>query len=158
MAVLTLTAAMKHRAIAVRRAASAIVLVAIVGALALTGCGESAQAKAKKQVCAARGDLVRQITTLTGLTLNSSSANTAKVSFEAIGRDVTQIKAAEPKLGPPLRGQVETATHNFVTQVNSIASGLTSKLSLSNAEAQFKSALSQLATAYNQTLASINCG
>jgi hypothetical protein len=129
-----------------------------VGVFALSGCGESAQAKAKKQVCGARGDLVTRITTLAGLTLSSSSASTAKISFEAIGKDVGQIKNAQSKLGPPLKGQVEAATHSFIAQVDSIASGLTSKLSLSNAAAQFKSALSQLANAYNQTLGSINCG
>jgi len=129
-----------------------------VGLLALAACGESAQAKAKKQVCAVRGDLAKQITTLSGLTLSSSSANTAKASFEAIGRDVTEIKDAQPKLGPPLKGQVETATHSFVAQINSIASGLASQLSPSNAQARFKSALSQLANVYNQTLAAISCG
>jgi hypothetical protein len=154
---LTLTATKKFRAIAAPARLAMIAALAI-GLLALAGCGESAQAKAKKQVCAARGDLVKQITTLSGLTLSSTSANTAKVSFEAIGRDVTQVKNAQSKLGAPLRGQVEAATHNFVAQVNSIASGLTSKLSPSKAQAQFKSALSQLATAYNQTLALFNCG
>jgi hypothetical protein len=157
MSALTLTAIRKFRGI--RGSARIAAIAALVaGLLALAGCGESAQANAKKQVCAARGDLVRQITTLSGLTLTSSSANAAKASFEAIGRDVTELKDAQPKLGSPLKAEVETATHDFVTQVNSIASGLTSKLSPSNAEAQFKSALSRLAGAYNQTLAPIGCG
>jgi hypothetical protein len=156
MSALTLTTIRKFRGI--RAYARLATLAALaVGLLALAGCGESAQAKAKQQVCTARGDLVKQITTLSALTLSSSSANAAKASFEAIGRDVTQIKNAQPKLGSPLKAQVETATHSFVAQVNSIAAGLTSNLSLRNAETQFKSALSQLATAYNQTLASVNC-
>jgi hypothetical protein len=157
MSALTLTAIREFRGI--RASARLATLAALAfGLLAVAGCGESAQAKAKRQVCAARGDLVKQITTLSGLTLSSSSANAAKASFEAIGRDVTQITGAQPKLGPPLKGQIETATHDFVTQVNSIASGLTSKLSPGNAEAQFKAALSKLASAYNQTLAPISCG
>jgi hypothetical protein len=157
MSTLTLTAISNFRAIGARLGLATLAALA-VGLLALAGCGESAQAKAKKQLCAARGDLVKQIITLSGLTLSSSSANSAKASFEAIGRDVTQIKTAQPKLGPPLRGQVEAATHNFVAQVTSIASGLTSNVSPSNAGAQFKSALGQLSAAYNQTLASISCG
>jgi hypothetical protein len=152
-----LTTIRKFRAIVVHLGLAPLAALA-VGLLALAGCGESAQAKAKNELCAARGDLVKQIITLSGLTLSSSSANTANASFEAIGRDVTQIKTAQPKLGPPLRGQVEAATHNFVAQVNLIATGLTSKLSPSNAGAQFKSALSQLSAAYNQTLAPISCG
>jgi hypothetical protein len=153
----TLTAIRKFRANGTHLSLATLAALA-VGLLALTGCGESAQAKAKRQLCAARGDLVKQIITLSALTLSSSSANTAKASFEAIGRDVTQIKTAQSRLGPPLKGQVESATHNFVAQVTSIASGLASKVSASNAGAQFKSALSQLSAAYNQTLAPISCG
>jgi hypothetical protein len=134
------------------------VVVLAVGLSALAGCGESSQAKAYGQVCAARSDISKQIRTLTGLTLSSGSASTAKASFEAIGKDVTQIKAAQLKLDSTRRRTVETATHDFVTQVATIASGLASKLSAANAAAQFSSALSQLAGAYNQTLASVPCG
>jgi hypothetical protein len=157
MSALTSIAIIKLRGIRAH-ARTANLAVLAVGLLALGGCGESAQAKAKKQVCTARGDLVKQVTTLSGLTLSSSSANAAKASFEAIARDVTQIKDAQPRLGQPLKGQVETATHDFVTQVNSIASGLTSNLSPGDAAAQFKSALRQLVVVYNQTLAPISCG
>jgi hypothetical protein len=153
----TSTAIRKFRAIGAHLSLAALATLA-VGLLALAGCGESAQAKAKAQLCAARGDLVKQIITLSALTLSSSSANTAKASFEAIGKDVTQIKSAQPRLAPPLKGQVEAATHSFVGQVTSIAAGLASKVSPSNAGTQFKSALSQLSAAYNQTLAPIGCG
>jgi hypothetical protein len=139
------------------RASIAVVVVVMVGALALTGCGESAEAKAKKQVCTARNDISKQITTLKGLTLSSSTAATARASFEAIGKDVTQIKNAQPKLEPSRRQQVEAATHTFVTQVNSIASSLSSNVSPSTALTQFKSVLSQLGTAYAQTLGPISC-
>lgn len=152
-----MTVAIKQRAIAITRSCSPIVVVATVAALAVTGCGESAQAKAKKQVCSARNDIAKQITTLQGLTLSSSSAATAKASFEAIGKDVTQIKSAQPKLEPSRRQQVEAATHTFVTQVNAIASSLASNVSPSTALTQFKSALSQLGTAYRQTLGPISC-
>jgi hypothetical protein len=136
---------------------TAIVVLAS-GVPVLAGCGESSQAKAYKQVCAARGDIARQIRTLTGLTLSSSSAGAAKASFEAIGRDVTQIKGAQGKLESSRMRVVESATHAFVTQVGAIAAALTTNLSPGNAAAQFKSALGQLAGAYNQTLASISCG
>jgi Tfp pilus assembly protein PilP len=129
----------------------------LVGVLALAGCGESAQAKAKKQVCTARNDIAKQIATLQKLTLNASAATTAKASFEAIGRDVTEIKNVQKGLDTSRRKEVEAATQNFVTQISTIAAGLSSKTSLSNAAAQFKSALSQLATAYSQSLGSINC-
>jgi Ser/Thr protein kinase RdoA (MazF antagonist) len=136
---------------------STAVAVLAAALLSLSGCGESAQAKANKQVCAVRSDISKQIRTLTGLNLTSSSANAAKASFEAIGRDVTQLKALAPKLDPARRRSVEAATHDFVTRVGAIATALGSKLSAANAAAQFRSALSQLAEAYNQTLASLSC-
>jgi Tfp pilus assembly protein PilP len=137
------------------KAAAAVAL--LVGVIALAGCGESAQAKAKKQVCNARNDIARQIATLQKLTINAAAATTAKTSFEAIGKDVTQIKNVQKSLDTARRKEVETATHDFVTRVNSIAAGLSSNTSISNAEAQFKSALSQLATAYSQSLGAVNC-
>ena len=148
---------MKHRARAITRTSIAIFLVWVLGALALTGCGESAEAKAKKQVCVARNDIAKQIAALQALTLSSTSAATAKASFEAIGKDVTQIKSAQSKLAPSRKQQVEAATSTFVTRVNSIATSLTSNVSPSTAVTQFKSALSQLATAYSQSLGAISC-
>jgi hypothetical protein len=129
----------------------------VVVAVAMSGCGESAEAKAKKQVCSARNDIAKQVNTLTSLTLSSGSAASAKTGLEAIGKDVEQIKQAQSKLEPARKQQVEAATHAFVTQVNSIASSLSSNPSPSGASAQFKSALSQLATAYKQTLGPISC-
>jgi hypothetical protein len=135
---------------------AATVVLAIV-LVSLSGCGESAQAKANKQVCTVRSDISKQIRTLSGLALSSSSAAAARASFEAIGNDVNQIKALQPKLDSSRRRAVESATHDFVTRVGVIATALSSKTSPTNAAAQFKSALSQLAEAYNQTLASLSC-
>src|SRR5205085_11729311 len=75
--------------------------------LALGGCGESAEDKAKAQVCNARADISKQINTLGGLTLSSGSVNTAKAGFEALGNDLKKIKDAQPKLDPKRKAQVE---------------------------------------------------
>jgi hypothetical protein len=140
------------------RARLTAVLALTVALLALGGCGESSQAKAYKQVCSDRSDISKQIRSLTGLTLSSSSAGNAKASFEAIGRDVTAIKAAQARLDSSRRKAVEKATRDFVTQVGAIAAGLTAHLSRANAATQFTAALGQLAGSYNQTLGSISCG
>jgi hypothetical protein len=147
----------RTRTRAVGSAAAAALLAVLALGLMLSGCGESAQAKANKQVCATRSDISKQIRTLAGLTLTSSSANAAKASFEAIGRDVSQIKDTQRKLDSSRRRVVEAATHDFVTRVGAIATALTAKLSPATAAAQFKRALGQLAEAYNQTLASLSC-
>ena len=94
---------------------------------------------------------------LTGLTVSTISPSEVKTGVEAIANDLSKIKKAQGNLAPARKEQVETATHTFETQLSSILTGITSNLSLSNAEAQFKTALSQLATSYKQTLAPINC-
>jgi hypothetical protein len=128
-----------------------------VAVFALAGCGESAQDKAKTQVCNARTDISKQIDALSGLTLSSSSIATAKTSLEAIGKDLTQIKNAQHNLAPARRQEVEAATQTFTSKVSSIAAGLSASFNPATAETQFKSALSQLTSAYKQTLAPINC-
>jgi hypothetical protein len=129
----------------------------MLSALALGACGESAQEKANAQVCGARSDISKRISTLTGLGLSTSLPTQVKTGVEAITNDITKIKSAQGNLEPARRGQVQNATHTFETRLNSILTGLTSNLSLSNAEGQFKSALSELTTSYKQTLEPVNC-
>ena len=54
---------------------------------------------------------------------------------------------------------MQTASSTFANQVSSIVSGLVSSksLSLTNAEAQLKSAATQLKNSYKAALAPINC-
>jgi hypothetical protein len=130
-----------------------------LSALALVACGESSQEKAKAQVCAARADISKQITKLGQLTLSSNLGSELKSGVEAIGKDLTKIKDEQSKLAPARKEQVQAATSTFQTQVSSIVNGLvsTKSLSLTNAEAQLKSAASQLSSSYKSSLAPINC-
>lgn len=134
-------------------AAAAVML----SALALGACGESAQEKASAQVCGARNDISKQISALTGLGLSANLPSQVKTGVEAIANDITKIKDAQGNLEPSRRRQVQTATHSFEARLSSILTGLTSNLSLSNAEAQFKSALNELTSSYRQTLEPVNC-
>lgn len=137
------------------RSASAIALLCSV--LAIAGCGQSSQEKAKAQVCEARADVSKQITTLSTLTLSTSSVSQAKTGVEAIAADLKKIKGAQANLDPARKAQVEAATHTFETQLTAIVNSLTSTLSLSNAASQVQSAVTQLTTSYKQTLAPISC-
>jgi Tfp pilus assembly protein PilP len=137
------------------RSASAIALLCSV--LVFAACGESAQEKAKAQVCNARADISKQISTLRSLTLSTSSVTEAKTSLEAISADLTKIKDAQANLDPARKQQIETATHNFETQLTTIVNNLTSSLSLTNASGEVKSAVTQLTTSFKQTLAPVNC-
>jgi uncharacterized phage infection (PIP) family protein YhgE len=133
------------------------ILALLLSALAFAACGESAEEKATAQVCDARADISKQIATLTSLTISTSAIDEAKAGVEAIGKDLTKIKDAQSDLAPSRKEQVETATQTFQKQLSSTLSGITSGLSLSNAEKQLKSALSQLGESYKQTLAPISC-
>jgi hypothetical protein len=133
------------------------VVLLLAGSLAITACGESAQEKAKAEVCSARADISKQINMLTSLTASTISPSAVKTGVEAVANDLTKIKNAQGNLEPARKEQVQAATHTFETQLSSILTGITSNLSLSNAEAQFKSALSQLATSYKNTLGPVNC-
>ncbi len=125
--------------------------------LAVTACGESKQEKAKAEVCSARADISKQVSTLTSLTASTISPDAVKTGVETIANDLTKIKNAQGNLSPARKEQVQAATHTFETQLGSILTGITSNLSLSNAETQFKSALTQLGESYKKTLAPINC-
>ncbi len=125
--------------------------------LVFAGCGESSQEKAKAQVCQARADISKEVKKLSELTLSTSILTEAKSGVEAIGKDLTTIKNAQPDLEPARKEQVQAATRTFESQINSILSELTSKPSLSKLETQLKSSLTQLASSYEKALAPLNC-
>jgi len=145
-------------------ARSLAVVAMLLGSAGLAACGESSQEKAKAQVCSARSDISKQISSLEGLTISSTTISQAEASFEAIGKDLTQIKKAQPNLEPARREQVEAATKTFESQLSSITSGVISKLgsgnavtALTSAEPALKAAVSQLASDYKQALGPISC-
>jgi len=127
--------------------------------LALVACGESAEEKAKAQVCSARANISKEITKLSELPLSSNLPSEIKSGAEAIGKNLNKIKDEQDKLAPARKEQVQTASSTFANQVSSIVSGLlsTKSLSLTNAEAQLKSAASQLKSSYKAALEPINC-
>jgi Tfp pilus assembly protein PilP len=129
----------------------------LLSAFALTACGESSQEKAKAEVCGARSDISKQVSTLAALTPSIASVTDVKSGVEAIANDLKKIKGAEGKLQPEREQQVRTATHAFETELTSIVTGITSNISLSNAETELKSAFAKLTTSYRQTLSPVNC-
>jgi hypothetical protein len=133
------------------------IAVLLLGVLVLAGCGESSQEKATAQVCEARSDISKQAKMLSELTISTSLLTQAKSGLEAISSDLTKIKDAQPNLNPARKEQIQAATHTFEAQVSSIVTGLVSNPSLSNAEKQIKSSLTQFATSFEHALAPINC-
>ena len=135
-----------------------------VGALALAGCGESKEEKAKAEVCAARKSINEQVTKLQGLTLSSSSIEEAKSGLEKIGDEVRKIKDAQGDLAPARKQQVEAATAKFGEELKTVGtqfattalSGGTSA-ALEAAKPKVKSALEALAGNFQEALGPVSC-
>ncbi len=131
-----------------------LLLVAVVAA----GCGESDEEKAENEVCNARDDIQTQIDDLSSLTLSTATADGIEESLSAMQDDLQEIADAQGDLNEERKQQVESANKQFTSQLDSIASGLTSDLSLSGAEQKLKDATQQLASSYKETFATVDCG
>jgi uncharacterized protein YjbJ (UPF0337 family) len=135
----------------------AFVLLAVAIAVALGACGDSKQDKAKNTVCSARADIGKQVDQLQSLTISTTTADEVQQSIRAISGDLSKIKDAQGDLSDERRQQVEAANKTFTSQVQSILGSLGKSTSLSDAKSQLTSATQQLATAYKQSFARIDC-
>jgi hypothetical protein len=135
----------------------AAVLLLLV-AVAAAGCGESDEEKAQNQVCDARDDIQTQIDDLSNITLSTATADEVEENLTSIRDDLMEIADAQGDLNEDRKQQVQSANQEFKSQLDSIASGLTSNLSLSGAQQKLKDAAQQLASSYKETFATIDCG
>ena len=148
-----------------RRPSAVAVLAATLTPLLLAGCGESAQAKAKAQVCSARTEIAAQVAKLEGLSISASLLTDAKASVEAIDKGVAKIKEAEPKLEPAVKQQVEAGTKSFQAEMTAVGGGLALaakvpggiQAQLQSVGPEIKAALAQLSASYKQAYASLKC-
>src|SRR5947208_17169347 len=125
--------------------------------LIVAGCGESAQDKAKKQVCNARTDLQKQVNELSSLTLSTATTEGVKTNLNAIRNDLKQIKGAQGDLSESRKAQVQQATQQFESQVKAIVQTVATSTPLSAAATQVQAAVKQLVTSYKQSLAKVDC-
>ena len=138
------------------RLALAVAALLLIAATAV-GCGESDAEKAQTQVCDARADAKQQVDSLAGLTVTTATVDGVREALDAIKEDVNQIVDAQGDLNEERKQQVESATQEFTSELEAVAGGLASNLSLSEARAQVETAATQLASSYQQTLARIDC-
>ena len=133
-------------------------IAACLVAIAAAGCGGKSSAdKAKSQACDARSDIQKQITTLKGLPLATSSIDAAKTAISAIGSDLTTIKDAAPKVGGDLRSQLEQANSAFESAVQSIAQSISASSSPASIASALTTAGTTLETAYRSAFSSVQC-
>jgi uncharacterized protein YjbJ (UPF0337 family) len=135
----------------------ACLLLAVVAALALGACGESKEDKAKSAVCDARSDISKQVDKLKGLTVSTVTIDGVQESLKAIRSDLSKIKDAQGDLSSDRRQQVEDANKAFTSQVQSVVGSVGRSTSLSDAKAQLTSAVQDLAAAYQQSFARVDC-
>jgi uncharacterized protein YjbJ (UPF0337 family) len=135
----------------------ACLLLALVAALALGACGESKEDKAKSAVCDARSDISKQVDKLKGLTVSTVTIDGVQESLKAIRSDLSKIKDAQGDLSSDRRQQVEDANKAFASQVQSVVGSVGKSTSLSDAKAQLTSAVQDLAAAYQQSFARVDC-
>ena len=135
-------------------------MLAVAVAVALTGCGdsESDQEKAQNQVCDARADIQKQLDELGDASLGTATLGGIEQRLQAIKADLTEMKDAQASLSDERRQQVESATEEFGTQVDSIVDDLSTSRSLSGALTALQNALVQLRDGYQQALEPIDCG
>jgi hypothetical protein len=134
-----------------------LMIAFLVSAVALGGCGQSAQDKAKKQVCDARSEISKQVDYLKGLTLTTATVSGVENSVESIGASLKKISDAEPQLDAQRKQQAQSANAAFKSELQSIAANVGKNISLTSAAATLKSAFQGLADAYQKTLAPVSC-
>jgi hypothetical protein len=133
-----------------------LVIVALLGTF-LGACGESDEEQAQDAVCDSRASIQKQVDERSGLTLETATAASVGDSLDAIRDDLEQIAEAQGDLNDERKQQVESANKEFTSQLQSIAKNLSSSVSVSGAKEQFQAALKQLADAYRQSFAGVDC-
>ena len=146
--------AMTHRH---KRRLGLLVAGLLLIAATAVGCGESEAEKAQTKVCDARADLKKQVDELAALTPTTATADGVEKNLNAIENDLKEIKDAQGDLNEDRKQQVESATKEFGSEVKSIASGLQSDLSASDAESKLRAAGQQLESSYKKAFAQIDC-
>ena len=138
---------------------SLVILTALAASVTLAACGgDSKEEKAQNQVCDARADISKQVDTLKGLTISTATVDQVQKSLQAIMDDLSQIAKAQGDLAGDRKDEVQQANKAFANQVQDIVANLGKSLSLSNAGTQLQSGLQQLAGAYEDTFAKVDCG
>jgi chromosome segregation ATPase len=134
-------------------------LVAVAGlGLVLAGCGESAEEKALNDVCDARTDIQKRVDDLQNLTLATATTDQIESDVNAIEDDVAKISDAQDDLADDRKQQVTKANATFKAELDALAEDLGSSQSLQSAAQTLRTDIANLANAYDEAFAPIDCG
>jgi Tfp pilus assembly protein PilP len=132
-------------------------IVAVLAALLLTACGQSAEEKAQNTVCDARDDISEQVNELKGLTPATFTKDAASKNVSAIRSDLSDIKGALSDLSDDRRRQVEHATEAFARDVEGVVKQIGTSVTAGDAASTVTSSLQQLASSYRQAFSPVDC-
>ena len=132
-------------------------VIGLVLATALGACGESDDEKAQNEVCDARADIQTQVDELSSLSLETATLDGVQKNLTAIRDDLRKIGDAQGDLSDERRQQVESAGKDFTSQLQAVASDVGRSLSVSDARKKLESAFDQLASAFEQSFAKVDC-
>ena len=133
-------------------------LLLLLAAAALGACGgESKETTAKNQVCDARADLSKQVSTLKGLTPSVANVGQVKTSLNAIRDDLGKITSAQGDLKGTRKSQVSAANQEFKSKVQDVAANLGAGVSAGEAKTHLSAAFDDLAATYKRTFAKVDC-
>jgi hypothetical protein len=130
---------------------------ALLAALALAACGESAEEKATNTVCNARAEIAKEVDALKGMTPATFTGDEASASLSAIRASLADIREAQQDLGDERRRQVEAANQAFGSEVRSVLQEVFRSTSAAEAKSQVTAAFQQLAATYESTFARVDC-
>ena len=140
------------------RLSVAVVISAVLCALAIGACGgQSQEQKAQKAICGARSNIEKSVKSLEGITLSVSSVDQLKQTYDSIKSNVQVIRDNAGKLSGARKQKVTSAVDEFGQELQSVASGLTSSLSLSSASSQIRAAVTKLEGSARSAFAPLDC-
>jgi flagellar basal body-associated protein FliL len=126
-------------------------------ALAAAGCGESEEEKAQNEVCDARSEIEASVADLESLTVETATADRVRTDVETIQSGISTISDNADEVSEGRRDDIQSAVQTFRAEFNAILSGLSTNLTVPNAQAQLNSATAELRTAFDESLAQIDC-
>jgi hypothetical protein len=142
-----------------RPAAIAALPIVILG---LSACGESSEAKANKQVCAATSEISAQVKKLETLPISSSFPGEVRTSAEAIDKSLGEIKSAAPDLEAARKEEFDAATRTFQVELaallaTTLSSATRGEAALQSAAPELKASLNKLGADYTQAFEALKC-
>lgn len=135
------------------RAKLIVAIAAVV--IAIAGCGQSAEEKAKGQACSAGANVAQQVTQLEALPASQLDARQALQELTAVGVRLKQIRDALSGIDPAKAQQLRTAEEAFRQQLGAVVYGLVGGMTLGTKglQADLAPGLAKLAASWRQTVA-----